>query len=49
MRPLLFVYNKSRTIGQIIQEVSEFISEIVAINDHSRDRRGLDETECLFN
>ena len=34
---LLPAYNESKTIGQIIQESSEFISEIVVINDGSSD------------
>ena len=34
---LLPAYNESRTIGQIIQEASEFISEIVVIDDGSSD------------
>ena len=34
---LLPAYNESKTIGQIIQEISEFISEIVVIDDGSSD------------
>lgn len=34
---LLPAYNESKTIGQIIQESSEFISEIVVIDDGSSD------------
>ncbi len=34
---LLPAYNESKTIGQIIQETSEFISEIVVIDDGSSD------------
>ncbi len=34
---LLPAYNESKTIGQIIQETSEFISEIVVIDDGSLD------------
>lgn len=34
---LLPAYNESKTIGQIIQESSEFINEIVVINDGSSD------------
>ncbi len=34
---LLPAYNESRTIGQIIQEASEFIGEIVVIDDGSSD------------
>ena len=35
---LLPAYNESKTIGQIIQESSAFISEIVVINDGSSDK-----------
>lgn len=37
---LLPAYNESRTIGQIIQEASEFVSEIVVIDDGSSDETG---------
>ena len=35
---LLPAYNESRTIGRIIREASEFISEIVVIDDGSSDK-----------
>ena len=34
---LLPAYNESKTIGQIIQETSEFINEIIVIDDGSSD------------
>ena len=37
---LLPAYNESKTIGQIIQESSEFISDIVVIDDGSSDETG---------
>ncbi|MDE0469138.1 MAG: glycosyltransferase family 2 protein [Candidatus Poribacteria bacterium] len=37
---LLPAYNESKTIGEIIQESSEFISEIVVIDDGSSDETG---------
>ena len=40
MRLFLSADNKSRAIGQIIQEASEFISGIVAFDDRSSNNRG---------
>ena len=34
---LLPAYNESKTIGQVIQETSEFINEIIVIDDGSSD------------
>ena len=35
---LLPAYNESKTIGQIIREATEFITEIIVIDDGSSDR-----------
>lgn len=43
---LLPAYNESKTIGQIIQESSEFISEIVVIDDGSSDETAEIATAC---
>ena len=50
---LLPAYNESRTIGRIIQEASEFIGEIVVIDDGSSDETAeiasADDAVCLAN
>lgn len=43
---LLPAYNESKTIGQIIQESSAFISEIVVIDDGSSDETGEIAVAC---
>ncbi len=43
---LLPAYNESKTIGQIIQETSEFISEVVVIDDGSSDETAEIASAC---
>jgi len=43
---LLPAYNESRTIGQIIQEASEFIRDIIVIDDGSSDSTGEIAAAC---
>ena len=43
---LLPAYNESRTIGQIIREASEFISDIVVIDDGSSDKTAEIASAC---